>query len=51
MRVDAVLRAQRYVQVVVDVDLEKFFDQVNHEILMERLSRRIADKACGARFD
>jgi group II intron reverse transcriptase/maturase len=32
-------------RVVVDVDLEKFFDRVNHDILMERLSRRIADKA------
>ena len=46
---DAVLQAQRHVQdghrVVVDVDLEKFFDRVNHDILMERLSRRIADKA------
>ena len=46
---DAVLTAQRYVQdgyrVVVDVDLEKFFDRVNHDILMERLSRRIGDKA------
>ncbi|WP_418646661.1 group II intron reverse transcriptase/maturase [Thauera butanivorans] len=46
---DAVLDAQRYVQdgyrVVVDVDLEKFFDRVNHDILMERLSRRIEDKA------
>jgi RNA-directed DNA polymerase len=46
---DAVLDAQRYVQdgyrVVVDVDLEKFFDRVNHDILMERLSRRIDDKA------
>jgi retron-type reverse transcriptase len=31
--------------VVVDVDLEKFFDRVNHDILMERLSRRVADKA------
>jgi len=46
---DAVLQAQRYVQdgyrVVVDVDLEKFFDRVNHDILMDRLSRRIGDKA------
>jgi len=46
---DAVLDAQRYVQdgyrMVVDVDLEKFFDRVNHDILMERLSRRIEDKA------
>jgi RNA-directed DNA polymerase len=29
---------------VVDVDLEKFFDQVNHDILMDRVSRRIEDK-------
>ena len=46
---DAVLNARRYMQdgyrVVVDVDLEKFFDRVNHDILMERLSRRIDDKA------
>jgi group II intron reverse transcriptase/maturase len=46
---DAVLNARRYVQdgyrVVVDVDLETFFDRVNHDILMERLSRRIDDKA------
>jgi len=31
--------------VLDDVDLEKFFDRVNHDILMERLSRRIDDKA------
>jgi RNA-directed DNA polymerase len=46
---DAVLMAQRHVQdgyrMVVDVDLEKFFDRVNHDILMQRLSRRIGDKA------
>jgi RNA-directed DNA polymerase len=46
---DAVRQAQRHVQdgyrVVVDVDLEKFFDRVNHDILMERLARRIDDKA------
>ena len=45
----AVLQAQRHVQdgydVVVDVDLEKFFDRVNHDILMNRLAKRIADKA------
>lgn len=46
---DAVLKAQRYAQdgyrVVVDIDLERFFDRVNHDVLMERLARRIADKA------
>lgn len=45
---DAVRRAQGYVQegrrFVVDVDLEKFFDRVNHDVLMGRLERRIADK-------
>jgi group II intron reverse transcriptase/maturase len=30
--------------VVVDVDLEKFFDRVNHDILMDRMAKRIADK-------
>jgi group II intron reverse transcriptase/maturase len=44
----AVLEAQQYVQAgyrtVVDVDLEKFFDRVNHDILMDRLAKRIADK-------
>ena len=30
---------------VVDMDLEKFFDRVNHDILMERLSRNISDKS------
>ncbi len=46
---DAVRQAQRHVQdgyrVVVDVDLEKFFDRVNHDVLMHRLSKRIEDKA------
>jgi RNA-directed DNA polymerase len=45
---DAVRRAQAYVQegrsFVVDVDLEKFFDRVNHDILMGRLVKRIADR-------
>ena len=44
----AVLAAQQYVQAgcttVVDVDLEKFFDRVNHDILMDRLAKRITDK-------
>jgi len=30
--------------VVVDIDLEKFFDRVNHDILMARLARHVADK-------
>jgi RNA-directed DNA polymerase len=44
---DAVLVAQSYVQtgrrIVVDVDLEKFFDRVDHDILIDRLQKRIAD--------
>jgi RNA-directed DNA polymerase len=28
----------------VDIDLEKFFDRVNHDMLMARLARRIGDK-------
>jgi RNA-directed DNA polymerase len=43
----AILAAQTYVQqgrrIVVDVDLEKFFDRVNHDILIDRLRKRIAD--------
>lgn len=45
---DAVCEAQRYIQegrrVVVDVDLEKFFDRVNHDVLMGKLEKRIGDK-------
>lgn len=45
----AVRKAREYIQggrrYVVDVDLEKFFDRVNHDVLMARLKRRIADKA------
>ena len=44
---DAVWAAQRFIQEgrhwVVDVDLEKFFDRVNHDVLMGRLAKRIAD--------
>jgi RNA-directed DNA polymerase len=44
---DAVLAAQSFVQsgrrVVVDVDLEKFFDRVNHDILIDRLQKRLDD--------
>ncbi len=31
-------------RIAVDVDLEKYFDTVNHDLLMERLGRRIGDK-------
>jgi len=45
---DAVVQAQRYIsegrRIVVDVDLEKFFDRVNHDVLMGRLAKRIEDK-------
>lgn len=45
---DALKQAQEYVaegrRIVVDMDLEKFFDRVNHDILMSRLARRIGDK-------
>jgi len=45
----AVLQAQRYVQdgygIVIDDDLEKFFDRVNHDVLMHRLSKHIKDKS------
>ena len=44
----AVAQAQRYVaegySIVVDLDLEKFFDRVNHDGLMARVAARIADK-------
>ena len=29
---------------VVDIDLEKFFDRVNHDVLMDRVAKRVADK-------
>jgi group II intron reverse transcriptase/maturase len=44
---DAVREAKRYVQQgrrwVVDVDLEAFFNRVNHDVLMGRLAKRIED--------
>jgi RNA-directed DNA polymerase len=44
----AVARAQNYVKEgftwVVDLDLEKFFDRVNHDVLMGRIASRIGDK-------
>jgi len=45
---DAVRAAQGYVgsgyRFVVDLDLEKFFDRVNHDVLMARVARRVKDK-------
>lgn len=44
----AVAKAQEHIQQgygwVVDIDLEKFFDRVNHDMLIERVSRRVKDK-------
>jgi RNA-directed DNA polymerase len=44
----AVQQAKAYVQEgrkwVVDLDLEKFFDRVNHDLLMARLARKVKDK-------
>ena len=45
---DAIKQAQEYVQAgnewVVDIDLEKFFDRVNHDMLMARVAREVKDK-------
>jgi RNA-directed DNA polymerase len=44
----AIKQAKEYMEAghdwVVDIDLEKFFDQVNHDRLMSRLEQRIADR-------
>lgn len=44
----AVKAAKQYVaagrRVVVDMDLEKFFDRVNHDLLMQKLSTKIDDR-------
>ena len=44
----AVAQAQRYIAegygIVVDLDLEKFFDRVNHDMLMARVASRVSDK-------
>ena len=45
---DAVKQARQYAsdgrRWVVDLDLEKFFDRVNHDILMSRVARKVGDK-------
>jgi RNA-directed DNA polymerase len=44
----AVARAQEYIRdgfgMVVDIDLEKFFDRVNHDDLMNEVAKRVTDK-------
>lgn len=44
----ALQKASKYVEegrsIVVDIDLEKFFDTVNHDLLMGKLAKRIKDK-------
>ncbi|EPM60306.1 group II intron, maturase [Pseudomonas syringae pv. actinidiae ICMP 19071] len=44
----AVLAAQQYIhsgrQIVVDVDLEQFFDCVEHDVLIARLGRKVKDR-------
>jgi RNA-directed DNA polymerase len=44
----AVARAQEFIaaghDIVVDIDLEKFFDRVNHDILMGLVAKRVSDK-------
>ena len=44
----AVRKAQEYIQggksIVVDIDLEKFFDRVNHDLLMTKVARHVGDK-------
>lgn len=44
----AVRKAQEYIQngkeIVVDIDLEKFFDRVNHDLLMTKITKQVGDK-------
>jgi len=44
----AVRQVQRHIgegyRIVVDLDLEKFFDRVNHDVLMARVARKVRDK-------
>lgn len=45
---DALNRAKVYIEegrnIVIDMDLEKFFDHINHDILMSKIEKRIKDK-------
>jgi RNA-directed DNA polymerase len=50
----AVRRAREHIAAgcrwVVDLDLEKFFDRVNHDVLMARVARRVKDTPCWRTF-
>lgn len=45
---DAVYKVREYIQkgyrIAVDMDLSKFFDTVNHDVLMHRVTRKVSDK-------
>lgn len=45
---DAIRKAKQYIeegyQWVVDLDIEKFFDHINHDMLMARVARKVKDK-------
>jgi RNA-directed DNA polymerase len=45
---DAILKAKEYQRAgkrwVVDIDLAKFFDEVNHDLLMARIAKKVKDK-------
>jgi len=45
---DAIRKAKQYIeegyQWVVDLDIEKFFDHINHDLLMARVARKVEDK-------
>lgn len=45
---DAVYQVREYIRqgyrIAVDMDLSKFFDRVNHDVLMHRVARKIRDK-------
>jgi len=45
---DAIRKAKQYLeegyQWVVDLDIEKFFDRINHDMLMARVARKVKDK-------
>ena len=45
---DAIRKAKQYLdegyQWVVDLDIEKFFDHINHDMLMARVTRKVKDK-------